>query len=67
MGVCQIILPLTPLNSMDKQHPQTVARRVLSVAYGSLSDSDSTLLRHDLDAHSFQPITAYGVSCWFVL
>ena len=42
--------------SMDAQHPQAVARRVLSVAYGSLSESDDRVIHHDLDAHRVQPI-----------
>ena len=42
--------------SMDAQHPQAVARRVLSVAYGSLSESDDRVIHQDLDAHRVQPI-----------
>ena len=41
---------------MDAQHPQAVARRVLSVAYGSLSESDDRVIHQDLDAHRVQPI-----------
>ena len=59
-------LSLTTLNSMDKQHPQTVARRVLGVAYGSLSESDDRIIRHDLDVHTFHPITEYYCLLWLI-